>query len=294
MAMFGVFDRYIAVDWSASSTPKTGKDSIWVADLSQTGTSPCTTNPPTRGSARSFLRRLLVDAVNARQRVLIGLDFPYAYPAGFAAALGLPDPAWRSIWDVLSRRLTDDPLTNKNNRFDLASQLNSELGHHEFWGHPAGGSYENLFSTKHGRTNEPMLGLAEFRETELRARRPGSSPKSVWQLYGNGSVGSQALTGIPVVSGLRFDPELESVSTVWPFETTPWSDLAAGRPAIVHAEIWPSLIPLGTIEGKVRDEVQVINVAQELQAVDGRGELESLFAAPTSVSHEEGWILGVR
>jgi hypothetical protein len=281
------------VDWSASATPKTGTDSIWVADLAQGG-EPQSTNLPTRGSAWSYLRLLLVDAVRTRQRVLIGLDFPYAYPAGFASALGLCDPAWRSIWHALSRRLTDDPLTNRNNRFDLASQLNSELGHHEFWGHPVRGSYENLFSTKQGRLNRQTPGLPEFRETELRARRPGSSPKSVWQLYGNGSVGSQALTGIPVVSRLRFDPELESVSTVWPFETTRWSDLAAGRPAIVHTEIWPSLIPAGDIGPKVRDEAQVISLAVEFQTLDRDAELEALFAAPIPVSREEGWILGVR
>jgi len=272
-----VFDRYITVDWSASSTPKVGEESVWVASLQQGG-QPWTANPSTRGAARTILRRLLVDAVQAEERVLVGFDFPYAYPAGFAAALGLPDPHWRSTWEHLSRRLVDDPLTNKNNRFALGSELNAELGHHEFWGHPVGRSFEHLLPTKSGRIDPPMIGLPEFRETELRTRRPGSSPKSVWQLYGNGSVGSQSLTGIPVLAGLRFDSELKALSIVWPFETVQ-PNLPVGRRAIVYAEIWPGLLSIVKVEGQVKDKTQVISLALEFQELDRRDRLETLFAA---------------
>jgi precorrin-8X/cobalt-precorrin-8 methylmutase len=40
----------------------------------------------------------------------------------------------------------------------------------------------------------------------------------IWKLYGNGSVGSQTL-GIPHLTALRDDPELASISKVWPLET---------------------------------------------------------------------------
>src|SRR5260370_27448583 len=89
-----MFDRYVAVDWSASSSPKTGANSIWICNLGGAGY-PITTNPPTRGKAEEQLRDLLIEAIDDRERVLIGFDFPYGYPQGFAAALGLEGSAWR-------------------------------------------------------------------------------------------------------------------------------------------------------------------------------------------------------
>jgi hypothetical protein len=32
-----IFDRYVTVDWSANNRPKTGKDSIWICNLSADG-----------------------------------------------------------------------------------------------------------------------------------------------------------------------------------------------------------------------------------------------------------------
>ena len=54
----------------------------------------------------------------------------------------------------------------------------------------------------------PHVGLAEFRANELAVRATGRYPFSIWQLTGAGSVGSQAMMGIPVVSALRSHPEL--------------------------------------------------------------------------------------
>ena len=81
------FDRYITVDWSANSKPKGGKDSIWVCTHAADGES-STANPRTRREAETVVREQLLRAVRMRQRVLVGFDFPYGYPAGFADALG--------------------------------------------------------------------------------------------------------------------------------------------------------------------------------------------------------------
>ena len=35
-----IFDRYIAVDWSANNGPKTGRDSIWIAEATASGPVP--------------------------------------------------------------------------------------------------------------------------------------------------------------------------------------------------------------------------------------------------------------
>jgi hypothetical protein len=92
-----IFDRYVTVDWSASNRPKTGKDSVWICSLGDDG-EPSVTNPPTRRTAEAAVRDLLVDAVESGERVLTGFDFPYAYPIGFAAALGLDGQPWRAVW----------------------------------------------------------------------------------------------------------------------------------------------------------------------------------------------------
>ena len=289
-----IFDRYIAVDWSASSLPKVGKDSIWICELSAEGRSR-SMNPSTRGMAEVAVRDLLLRAADRSQRVLVSFDFPYAYPAGFAAALGLNGQPWNAVWDFLERAIRDDPITNRSNRFEVASAINARLTHHAFWGRPARQHFEHL-STRPDvaryRIAGEEPGLPEWRQVELLLRSRRSFPQSAWKLMGAGSVGSQALTGIPVVSRLRKDPRLKAVSKVWPFEVmTP--EPPARRAAIIHAEIWPSLLPLVRVDGQVRDETQVTSLAHELRTRDQEDRLVELFAAAGPRSEEEGWILGV-
>jgi hypothetical protein len=95
------------------------------------------------------------------------------------------------------------------------------------------------------------------------------------------------------VSRLRRHPLLSAVSLVWPFEAAV-PDLPAGRPAIVHGEIWPSLTSVQVAEGQVKVERQVIRIAEELREQDRVGVLPDLLAAGESpAAKEEGWILGV-
>ena len=56
------------------------------------------------------------------ERVLLGFDFPFGYPAGFAARLGLPGPPWRAVWDEIAG-LVEDDQNNRNNRFDVAAAI---------------------------------------------------------------------------------------------------------------------------------------------------------------------------
>ncbi|MCZ7662708.1 MAG: hypothetical protein M5U22_07125 [Thermoleophilia bacterium] len=127
-------------------------------------------------------------------------------------------------------------------------------------------------------------------------------PKSPWQLYGAGSVGSQALLGIPRLLALRDDAVLGPLSRVWPFETAiAGEDLSAPRgPLIVHAEIYPSFIPPSPF-AEVKDAGQVRALAEHFARLDDEGQLASLFdlsALPgedqEAVVRVEGWILGVR
>jgi precorrin-8X/cobalt-precorrin-8 methylmutase len=142
------------------------------------------------------------------------------------------------------------------------------------------------------------LQLAELRLTELALR----GVQSTWKLMGNGSVGSQALLGIPAVASLRDDPSLSAVSRVWPFETDFTDRPTPDRgPFVLHAEIWPGIVNhLLDPVFPVRDQAQVHAFVTWLAAGDRKGTLAHLFACSEGLTdsgravcvQEEGWILG--
>ena len=114
-----MFDRFVVVDWSANSTPKLGRDSIWIADARrQPGRSRSSTSQP---AAKP--RRCLVDLFEAdpRSTTLVGVDFSLGYPAGTAAALGLGGTPWSAMWAMLAEQIVDDDR-NGNNRFTVAAR----------------------------------------------------------------------------------------------------------------------------------------------------------------------------
>ena len=93
-----MFDTFIMVDWSAANVPRTGRDSIWLCRRDAEGET--LVNAPTRHAARELISQWLEAA--SRRRVLLGFDFPFGYPAGFAARLGLTGPPWRAVWDEIA------------------------------------------------------------------------------------------------------------------------------------------------------------------------------------------------
>ena len=81
-----LFDRYIAVDWSAANERRTGKDSIWVAERGPEGAR-LSLNPSTRAEATSLVIERLKAARAAGERVMVGFDFVFGYPRGASAAI---------------------------------------------------------------------------------------------------------------------------------------------------------------------------------------------------------------
>jgi precorrin-8X/cobalt-precorrin-8 methylmutase len=276
-----VFDDVVIVDWSAASTPRLGRDSIWIGHASATASEPL--NVATRGQALRVVGDRLVDLIRQGRRVLIGFDFPYGYPRGTAEQIGLSgergdEPPWLRIWNELASLVTDGP-TNANNRFEVAAELNRRGAC--FWGRPATSNAEVP------PTKQPFT-LPEFRATEQRLRSQARHPKSVWQLSGAGSVGSQALLGIPIVRALRFDERLADVSRVWPFET----GFAFPRDVqVVHAEIWPGVVQSDATAHAIADARQVLTLARHFHE-HGEPELFSAGAGDVEAAVEEGWILG--
>ena len=88
------FDAYLMVDWSANSRPVTGGDSIWYCLVIRAGDNlfvVALENPATRRRTVAEINDILRGLARLEQMTLVGFDFPYGYPAGSAAALGLTD-----------------------------------------------------------------------------------------------------------------------------------------------------------------------------------------------------------
>jgi precorrin-8X/cobalt-precorrin-8 methylmutase len=287
------FDHYVIVDWSAAKQPKTGRDSIWVCHRGPQGER-CE-NPATRHLAKQLLTDIIAGAAQHGERMVLGFDFPLGYPAGFARRLGLKGMPWRAVWDEIAGLIRDDE-NNANNRFEIGALLNRRISGRPFpfWGCPAAQSGEFL-GVRHHNGHEAD-GLAERRLIDR--WMVGAQP--CWKLAYTGSVGSQALTGIPVVRALRDDARWQDQARIWPFETgLGLSDDAK----IVFAECWPSWWRSRILSdyGPPNDKAQVRSVAEIFAAADHAGELAGWFAGGASLSTEqrliveteEAWTLGV-
>lgn len=312
-----LFDAHIMVDWSSSSRPVRGENSIWIGWRERSGRDfeeGCE-NPPTRSEAIQRIRNLLTDRF-AGKRVLLGFDFAFGYPKGFAKALGLEveaKPPWRAIFDEFAKGARDGD-DNSHNRDEFAAKCNARIGGGgpgPFWGCAAGAVGPNLTMGRNVHFEFPYAGLEEFRATELRAREHESNPLSVWQIGMAGAVGGQTIMGIKRLAELRFESEkkLADRLAVWPFETG-WS--VPDRPdQVVIAEIFPSVVSLispsvvsldGDLPGSTRDEIQVRTCARHAAELDAAGDLRACFGPPPGLSaealktaaEEEGWILFVR
>lgn len=285
---------YITIDWSARSKPspkRPTKDAIWVAEGGTKGK--ITTHYfRTRQACTDFLERRLLELKN--ERVLVGWDFCFGYPKPFAKALKLRErPAWSAIWRLLADHIEDDDK-NRNNRFAVAGMLNHRAGGPggPFWGVPRGDSGIFLGPKKDFSYPVPTKAglLPERRLTERSLRRL----QPAWKLYGPGSVGGQSLLGIPRVHYLRHHPGLKEVSAVWPFE----GGGADAGARIVHAEIYPSLVPRLN-KHPIADRDQVYSYVHWLRERHAAGELKELMDAPwpagarKRVIRHEGWILGL-
>jgi precorrin-8X/cobalt-precorrin-8 methylmutase len=289
-----LFDAYIFVDWSASSRPKRGRDSIWAADgwfmrsRMESG-DVVLANLHTRCEAERWLVRRIRLHREAGRRVLVGFDFPFGYPEGSLRRLFPGNGySWRTLWQHLEQAVRDGER-NENNRFEVAKAINRLVGERWYWGCPQKSSHDCLAPTKQGR------GLApEYRLVEMMLRATGRQPFSVWQLLGAGAVGSQALVGLPVCE--RLVASVESLA-VWPFQTGLRCPARGDGAGVVLCEIWPGVLEVAGGEHPVRDAAQVLSYVRAAAARDARGELSEWFEVPAlpasdrGMVESEGWIL---
>ena len=302
--MARLFDSYVMVDWSAASKPATGADSIWIGALtpdSRLKLAFKASNPPTRAKALEELNDLLGRCLKRGDRVLLGMDFPFGFPAGTAQALKLKgEQPWRAIRDFLLKEMKDKP-DNSNNRFSLAAQMNRRMseGPFPFWGCSKKDELTTLAMKKvreHGPNDVGEYRITEEHVAETRKIRP----QPVWKIAYAGAVGGQTLTGLPAIERLRTNfPALK----IWPFELPlaklDEEGLAGTR--IVVAEIYPALVAKQIGASEIRDEAQVRTMAEWFAERDASGKLGQVFATEAkltdeqkaAVTQEEGWILGI-
>jgi hypothetical protein len=291
-----LFSAYVIVDWSAAAKPATGTDSIWIGVLKRDVRFRMvfeSYNPPTRAEAEQRLAVILDDLKKRSERALIGFDFPLGFPRGFAEALKLGGEPWRAAWDQLDKLVKDKP-NNDNNRFGVGSNLNQKLtgGPFPFWGCPPKDALTTL-QPKRTRAHGPD-DLPEFRHADLAAK----GAASIWKLYYNGSVGGQAILGIPVARRLHDARGFKA----WPFETGFKTLTEADLDGVdaVMAEVYPSLLKPAAVAGEAKDLTQVRTTAEHFARLDEAGKLGELFAPPKGTAadvaldaeREEGWILG--
>ncbi|MDZ7905391.1 MAG: molybdopterin guanine dinucleotide synthesis [Cypionkella sp.] len=273
------FDRVIILDWSAASAPsprRPSADAIWLAEADARGEN--VQYHRTRASAEAQLMGAIRAAHSTGARLLIGCDFPFGYPAGFAAALTGQASA-RAVWRYFAGEITDS-AANANNRFSVASTVNAQFGNGPFWGCPMGAQTAHLCAKK--RVDYADLPFGERREVEKRI--PSAQP--VWKLFTTGSVGSQSLMGLPMIHRLA---QMRGVS-VWPFD--------APLSPIVLAEIYPSLLAREVAAAMaqqgsdaIKDAVQVQLLARALLG-QSAASMAQMLAVPNPLAREEGWILG--
>ena len=272
------FDSFAVVDWSAASTlspEHPSKDAIWKG-IVRTGGAPETIYCRGRQEAEAKIAALIATEQRAGRRLLLGFDFPFGYPMGFAKRVtGSDDPF--TLWDWLAERITDT-AENENNRFEVAEEINAAFDEPgPLWGKTHKDRWPGVPYTKR---EVRFDAVDEKRVCDKRAK----AASSCFQLSFNPTVGSQILMGLPMLSRLR---RMEGVA-VWPFQ--PGDDAQT-----VLAEIWPGLIEdavRGQMEERsIRDALQVSLLARALSRA-APDELGRWMTDLPPEARQEAWILG--
>lgn len=265
------FDSFAIVDWNAGNDtgPRPKKDAIWVgAVLGGIAQEPVYLR--NRPLAFEYLCKLIDAEMQASRKLMIGFDFPFAYPSGFAQAIACVSN--KEVWRYFRDHLQDTP--SGNNRFELAGKMNARFnGDGPFW-------FNGLKTEIPGLPRKKPKGATHGQKEKRRVERYTKGTFTCWQMGGAGAVGGQVMTGMAVLSKLcaQFDQQI----AVWPFE-----ELDA---PVTLVEVWPSLIDAAVRaeNDAIKDRAQV----RLLAIAFARLRPEQLQAMLDIETDAEGWILG--
>jgi hypothetical protein len=184
--------RVVAIDWSGSLNPTYQRRKIWLAEARGAQLMRLES-----GRTREELVPVLLDELRREPRTIVGLDFAFSLPAWFLAELGLSEA--HELWALLAD-----------------TDIDPWLRAHEppFWGRRG--------------SRRPTL-VAEFRGAERRVESVrGIRPKSVFQVYVPGAVGTGSLWGMPLLHRLAVEG-----CSIWPFDEPAYPQIL---------EIYPRLL----------------------------------------------------
>ena len=169
--------RYIAVDWSGAAQVAAQRKHIVAAELCEGRIS------LSLGRTRDELAGWLIERAALDERLVVGLDFAFSYPAWFLRELGSMNVV--DFWKLLTQR--------------GETWLSSCSP--PFWGRP--------------RQPCPPGHRAETWRGDRQTERASESrlPSSPFQIGGAGAVGTGSLRGIPQLLTLR-----EAGFSIWPFD----------------------------------------------------------------------------
>lgn len=302
------FNIFIAVDWSAKSSPSPAKpsaDALWVGIKDTLNHTQTEHYFRTRHKCKSFLTKTLIDyADNKSANIVVGYDLDFGFPRGFAKALGDEGgDGWKFNWEFLSKHIHDNEK-NANNRFEVASHINSQINQGEksgpLWGCPRKKTLPCLDPTSPVYPYTTHKGIILRKKRWCEHKEPKAQP--VWKLLGTASVGGQTLLGIPVINELRNHKLLREHSLIWPFETGFKAPrLKRNEFNIIHLEIWPGILSKhldANIE--VKDQAQVRAIVDWLHDWVVQEQMDELMSPPSWMTesmiddaiHEEGWVIG--
>ncbi|MFT6557431.1 hypothetical protein [Sneathiella sp.] len=280
------FDLIVVVDWSAAASKgpkKPTADRCWIAWQNQSISSEAEYFP-TRSACMKRLHALVSACPGS---ALLAFDFPFGYPYGSGLKGG------REAAKLIQQHLISNE-DDTNNRFSAANVLNKQISASPgpFWGHPVSMEFEQL-TRKKPAFQHPF---AEWRVCEKYLKDRGHPIMNVWQLYGQGSVGSQTLTGLHELIRFTEHKNIAKRARFWPFETH-WDLKLDG---IILAETWPSLSNHTAIDHPIKDARQVLACRNWITKTLKEKTLSAVLGAPDlsqtellRCEKEEGWILGV-
>ncbi|MEM8592575.1 MAG: hypothetical protein AAGF13_08620, partial [Pseudomonadota bacterium] len=117
------WDKIMVVDWSGGGDrgPRPVKDAIWIGSA-RAGAAEEPEYARNRVVAEARITEHIEEALAAGERLLIGFDFPFGYPAGFAkAVVGTNDPL--ALWADFAQRLPAS--VEGRERVQVAADLNA-------------------------------------------------------------------------------------------------------------------------------------------------------------------------
>ncbi len=202
--------RAVAVDWSGAIHGVRKK--IWLAEAD--GISLVRLEC---GRTREELVDHLIEKSQADPNFIVGLDFAFSLPQWYLETNGLTSAY--QLWSLA-----------KSKAEDWLRECPSP-----FW----------------GRNRVKKWGIEqEFRRTEMAVLGvSGIRPKSVFQVFGAGAVGTGTLRGLPFLKQLH-----DAGFSIWPFDEPSW-------PMVV--EIYPRLLTGPIKKSKAEDRIQYLSQMNE-------------------------------